>query len=109
MLLVNKYYYNQSLNASSEYWKGVCSDGKCDLSEQFFMLNLYGPYNNYCEGGDSAFALQGWVRDQKTFELQENYPYDYTKYEKEHSEKVGTYSPKIDENNYNNIIQSFKL
>lgn len=70
MLLANKYYYNESLNGSSAYWKSICSNSSCDFSEQFFMLNSYGPYSNYCEGGDSAFALQGWLQDQKTFELE---------------------------------------
>ena len=84
MLLVNKYYYNESLNESSAYWQEACSADGCDLSEQFFMLNLYGPQNNYCEGGDSAYALQSWRRDQKTFELEKNWPYEPKKYENEY-------------------------
>lgn len=57
MLLVNEYYYDEKLNESSKYWKNECSNGSCDLSEQFFMLNSFGTYSNYCAGGDSAFAL----------------------------------------------------
>lgn len=104
MLLTNKYYYNESLNGSSAYWKSICFNGSCDLSEQFFMLNLYGPYNNYCEGGDSAYALQSWARDQKTFDLEQNYQYDPKGYEKEYEKNAGNFSAKLAENYYNNII-----
>ena len=100
------------------FWRQFTNE-TLDLSEQFVMANDFG-YGHFCEYGNPIRAAT-WISDEartgdrsktqppaNTFELEKNFPYNYTKFESDWKNQK-QWKPVISEKHYMYPYERFSL
>ena len=75
--LENSVLLDRAAHAGGFWYKNA---ERLNLSEQFFMSNIYG-FSDYCDGGSFTSAMDFFERNKYTVETAENFPYDYQRWQ----------------------------